>query len=732
MKNILFLIAFFPIILFGQLRADQLPEITDPAGTDAFYSAERGSFQKITLARLQTLFESGVDYVVQTTAPTDTTKLWLDTATYPLTKYNVLRQRIDGAWRIQGYYNTISNQFRREKPILILGIGQSQIFGQQNTGDTALDSLVIQFNNTTDEYVLSRSIRLTGASYNTPQFQAAKNFAAYDDRMVTIQTTALGGQSIAYFEPGGAGWDSLVVNMATAGFSEWEGADYVVFGQGESDADGSGVCASFTGTECDSVYLSHVYNLFQSLRDSGYVKTKAPIVSMGMVNPGVYTDRDYILSTLNYDDDIRTGYVSGKGLSSFDGGTHFAGTAVDTLGERYYWRFKNMQSKYDFEPSLTKVGDDLIFNFNATKDTVNITPAAPVEYGIETLSDSTLVIDLDGYQIKKIEAGANYNTNVSFSNFASNWGKEYVFHFVDAVNQVRFSENLLYIPTDGVTCLVDTLTSIPRFAITAYADSANLYIMSSTTTLTCRELEPEYQEIIDYATLQGYTLPSDVQQRQQNRLLAAMKTSGMWDKQDVFYNFATNGDENFALINWKAPGTNNATNVNSSTFTPNEGFTGNGTSSYINTNYNASTEGVNYVLDDASLTAWVNLGVSGKFAVGTTAGARNWIQIAPSNNNMFSVNSGASTNFTGGNISTLGNGMRSAHRTSSTNNTYFVDETAYPRTQTSGSIANSDYFVNRVSSLYGANQVSMVAFGSSYVTEYPAFYEAWLNYFNNL
>ena len=58
MKNILFLIAFFPVILFGQLRADQLPEITDPAGTDAFYSAERGSFQKITLARLQAFFES--------------------------------------------------------------------------------------------------------------------------------------------------------------------------------------------------------------------------------------------------------------------------------------------------------------------------------------------------------------------------------------------------------------------------------------------------------------------------------------------------------------------------------------------------------------------------------------------------------------------------------------------------------------------------------------------------
>lgn len=54
MKNLIFLLLLSPLALFGQLRADQLPEITSPAGTDAFYTAERGSFQKIKLSTLQT------------------------------------------------------------------------------------------------------------------------------------------------------------------------------------------------------------------------------------------------------------------------------------------------------------------------------------------------------------------------------------------------------------------------------------------------------------------------------------------------------------------------------------------------------------------------------------------------------------------------------------------------------------------------------------------------------
>ena len=54
MKNIIFLLLLTPLALFGQLRADQLPEIISPAGTDAFYTAERGSFAKIKISTLQT------------------------------------------------------------------------------------------------------------------------------------------------------------------------------------------------------------------------------------------------------------------------------------------------------------------------------------------------------------------------------------------------------------------------------------------------------------------------------------------------------------------------------------------------------------------------------------------------------------------------------------------------------------------------------------------------------
>lgn len=54
MKNLILILSFFPVLLFGQLRADQLTEITELQSTDAFYSAERGTFQKVKMSTLQT------------------------------------------------------------------------------------------------------------------------------------------------------------------------------------------------------------------------------------------------------------------------------------------------------------------------------------------------------------------------------------------------------------------------------------------------------------------------------------------------------------------------------------------------------------------------------------------------------------------------------------------------------------------------------------------------------
>lgn len=123
--------------------------------------------------------------------------------------------------------------------------------------------------------------------------------------------------------------------------------------------------------------------------------------------------------------------------------------------------------------------------------------------------------------------------------------------------------------------------------------------------------DPDYQAILDYATTQGYTLPSAAQQVLQNQLLVDLKDAGVWSKLDTFAVFATDGNSDFALIDWKR--LSQYTAVNSPTFTTNEGFTGDGSTSYLATNFNAFTSGVNYTASDASFGVYddISLGSTG-------------------------------------------------------------------------------------------------------------------------
>jgi hypothetical protein len=113
--------------------------------------------------------------------------------------------------------------------------------------------------------------------------------------------------------------------------------------------------------------------------------------------------------------------------------------------------------------------------------------------------------------------------------------------------------------------------------------------------------DSDYQAVLNYATSLGYALPSLSQQGNQNTLLRELKSYGIWNKLDSFCVFANDGGSNFALIDWKRLSLYTA--VNSPTFTINSGFLGNGTSSYIDTNFNIST-GTNYTLNNASRNWW--------------------------------------------------------------------------------------------------------------------------------
>ena len=117
--------------------------------------------------------------------------------------------------------------------------------------------------------------------------------------------------------------------------------------------------------------------------------------------------------------------------------------------------------------------------------------------------------------------------------------------------------------------------------------------------------DPDYQAVLDRATTLGYTLPSASVQVKQNTLVADLKTAGIWSGLDVFYVFANDGGAEFATLNWKAPSTFQATLVNSPTFSL-KGFTGNGTSSYIESNFNPAVSGVNMSLNANSFGFWLD------------------------------------------------------------------------------------------------------------------------------
>jgi hypothetical protein len=237
-------------------------------------------------------------------------------------------------------------------------------------------------------------------------------------------------------------------------------------------------------------------------------------------------------------------------------------------------------------------------------------------------------------------------------------------------------------------------------------------------------LDADYQAVLTYATSLGYTLPSSGQQVKQSKFLADLKAAGVWAKLDTFAMFANDGGSNFGLIDWKRLSLYTA--VNSPTFTTNEGFTGNGTSSYIDTNFNPATSGTNYVQNDASRYYMQFSGTGSNVFDGVgSANLVNTIRGGTSTAQLFinsSSNLSASFNYTNG------QGVRSIHRTSSNDVLLYNDKTQATRTATSSAVASQSQLILRRGSIYGSNTPYGYAMGASLISENSAFVDA-LNFY---
>lgn len=92
-----------------------------------------------------------------------------------------------------------------------------------------------------------------------------------------------------------------------------------------------------------------------------------------------------------------------------------------------------------------------------------------------------------------------------------------------------------------------------------------------------------------------------------DQLIRGLVQAGIWWKLDAMWVCAAH-TEQAALLNWINPGvTFTAVNNGSTTFTPNVGFTGNGSSMYISTTFVPSTAGGLYLQDSGSLFGWSNV-----------------------------------------------------------------------------------------------------------------------------
>jgi hypothetical protein len=239
--------------------------------------------------------------------------------------------------------------------------------------------------------------------------------------------------------------------------------------------------------------------------------------------------------------------------------------------------------------------------------------------------------------------------------------------------------------------------------------------------------DADYQAVLDYATTQGYTLPSAGQQTLQNQLVLDLKAGGVWSKLDTFAVFATDGNIDFALIDWIR--LTQYTAVNSPTFTTNVGFQGNGTSSYVDTNFNPSTSGVNYTLNDASRYFFPHaFGASSGVMDGSSQNINVIFRQSSTQNKINSTTNLATAFDYTGVIE-----AKSIHRTSSIDISLGRGTVLTSRTAISTSFQTvSQWLLRNASSSYSSHTVSAYAMGASLVAENTDFVNAYNTYKSSL
>jgi hypothetical protein len=225
------------------------------------------------------------------------------------------------------------------------------------------------------------------------------------------------------------------------------------------------------------------------------------------------------------------------------------------------------------------------------------------------------------------------------------------------------------------------------------------------------------------------TPPTTARKNLIDACVVSLKSAGVWTKLDALYAFAA-ADSQAAKINWKAPGTFNCTEVNAPAFTADVGFTGNGSTSYLDSGFNPSTAPTpNFTLNSASIFGWSNTAATSTGAmVGVTSGSNHALYSRYTDNNAYSH---ISTSVGNASVAAVGTGVGflSASRTGASATTIYKNGAAgTTATDASVSVVGQITFVATNTALWPGQMCAGGVGSQMNATEHLALYNALRTY----
>lgn len=221
--------------------------------------------------------------------------------------------------------------------------------------------------------------------------------------------------------------------------------------------------------------------------------------------------------------------------------------------------------------------------------------------------------------------------------------------------------------------------------------------------------------------------PTALRQGYIAQMIQALYASGTWAKTDAMWVMAAH-DEQASRLNWITPGSFTLSAVNSPTFTTDQGWAGNNTTSYIDTVWDAATNGVQFTQNSAHISVYQrtqsgnntnSFGTSTAFVIGVSG------RTGTAGTGRVNVGSGVSAS-TGGSLPL----QMIARRPDSANQNLVRDGVANnTAAAASSALSNNDLNFGRYGTTYQSSQLAGGSLGA-YIddTESLAFYNAWHDY----